>query len=254
MRRRIRLTGRRQLPRSCVQVGIFAERDRKVIGLTVSDRDSFRGFPTDARVRLRLNENKLSEVLEFGTVGTLKSSADLRNSAFSAPSCQLRIVASSGERNGLLLGSTDSWTLRTDDEGQSSTEGILMFQPRNIAPRTWKLEIRDSEHPIVYIDKTVPDPRAWVRSDPVFISTVLPAIIQQVFASILSTPASQDIEWMQDWLRWADVLAPGTGVPSAADDQDTKDEWTDRLLDSFCIKHRLLDRLVGHVAAGKVAS
>lgn len=257
MRKRIRLTGRRQLPRSCVSVSIVnMEGGQKAVGLTVPNTAAFVSlFPPEAHVRLRLNENKFSEVLEFGTVGKIRATAVIRNGAFSAPSCQLRIVTAAGEKKGLLLGSTDSWTLRTDsDKGQSGEEGILLFQPKNIAPRTWKLEIRDTEPPIVYIDITVPDPRTWVRSDPVFISTVFPAIIQQIFSAILSYPSPQEVNWMQDWLRWSDVLAPGTKIPSALDDQETREEWIDRLLDSFCLKHRLLDRLVTHVSADKVAS
>jgi hypothetical protein len=239
-----------------VQVSIASTEDgNKVVGLSVPDVAAFRGFSPEARIRLRLNENKFSEVLDFGTVGKISATADMKNSSFSSPSCQLRIVTAAGEKKGLLLGSTDSWTLRTDsDKGESGEDGILLFQPKDIAPRTWKLEIRDSEPPIVYIDKTIPDPRTWVRSDPVFVSTVFPAIIQQVFSAILLYPAPQEVDWMQDWLRWSDILVPGATIPAAADDQDIKEEWIDRLLDSFCLKHRLLDRLIGHVSADKVPS
>src|SRR3569833_3326434 len=105
MRKRIRLTGRRQLPSSCVRVNITtAEDGKRTVGLTLADPNAFKGFPADARVRLRLNENKLSDVLEFGTVGALRISALLDNNFFSAPSCQVRVVTSSGAKPGLLLG------------------------------------------------------------------------------------------------------------------------------------------------------
>ncbi len=45
---------------------------------------------------------------------------------------------------------------------------------------------------------------------------------------------------------------PDVKPPSASEDQRTKDEWIERLLDGFCFKHKLLDRLVGHLAANRL--
>jgi len=255
MRRRIRLTGRRQLQRSCVHVEIRkADKGKKIVGLSLAEADAFQGFPDSALVRLRLNENKLSETLEFGTIGAMRAAAELETPVFSAPSCQLRIVVAQGDRKGLLLASTDSWTLRTDsDSGDNGEDGILLFQPMDIAPRTWKLEVRDTELPIVYVDKSVPDSRTWVRHDPVFVSTVLPAIIEQVFEKIIaSTP--DEVEWMQSWLRWAEILLPGSPIPDVDDEQDAKDKWLDDLLIAFCAKHRLLERLIAQVNLGRTMS
>ncbi len=168
----------------------------------------------------------------------------MKNTTFSVPSCQLRIVASDGSSKGLLPGSTKTWTLQKDEEGEnSSRKGILMFESNDIAPRTWKLDIRDDDYPVVYIDKQIPNPGIWARNDPVFISCVLPAIIRELFEDILSDSDDPDQNWMLDWLNWADSMMPGK-PRSLTDDNDKKKQWIDDLLDNFCYKHRALEMLL----------
>lgn len=246
MRKRIRLTGRKQLARSAVETKVVEIGGRKLVSMTIADPRAFQKMPETARIRLRLFENKFSETLEFGTLGDMKTTAEISNGAFSAPSCQLRVVASDEGHKGLLLGSTDTWTLRTggEDQGGTASEGILLFQPHEIAPRSWKLELREDDYPIVYIDKRIPDARTWVRNDPVFVSCVLPAIVREVFDDILiaSTPPEQ--AWAKDWLGWAETLMPGK-TPPWSDGRAQKQDWIADLLDSFCQRHGMLDLLVG---------
>ena len=250
MRRRIRLTGRRQLPHSSVEVRIFPTDDpqKKLVSLSVLNKKPFQSFPLNARVRLRLFENKFFKTLEFGTLGELEYGiADLENISFSAPSCQLRVVASDEHKRGLLLGSTKTWTLRDNDENEGNTrKGILMFKPRDITPRTWKLEIREDDHPVVYIDTKIKDPSTWARNDPVFISCVLPAIIREVFEDILCIHDDVEQEWSDDWRNWADSLMPGRSRPSPGDHEQIQ-KWINDLLDTFCLKHHTLDRLLDHL-------
>ncbi len=246
MRRRIRLTGRRQLARSSVDVKVAVIGDKMIVSMTIADTEAFSKMPETARVKLRLVENKYSETLEFGALGKLKITAEIKSGAFSAPSCQLRIVASDDGKKGLLLASTDSWTLRTggDDGTGTASEGILDFRPFDIAPQVWKLELREDDYPIVYVDKRIPDPRTWVRNDPIFVSCVLPAIVKEVFDDILSSNAVPEQDWAKDWLGWADTLMPGK-APPWNEGPLPKSEWVNDLLDSFCQRHGMLDLLVG---------
>lgn len=248
MRKRIRLTGRKQLPRSAVDVKVVEIGGKKLVAMTIASRPAFAKIPETARIRLRLFENKFSETLEFGTLGDMKATAEISNTAFSAPSCQLRVVASEEEHKGLLLGSTDTWTLRTggDDEGGTASEGILYFQPHDIAPRTWKLDVREDDYPIVYIDRKIPDGRTWVRNDPIFVSCVLPAIVREIFDDVLDGNAPPEQRWAKDWLSWADTLMPGK-VPPWNDSRQKKQEWIADLLDTFCQRHSMLDLLLGEL-------
>ena len=245
MRKRIRLTGRKQLPRSSVEVKVFETERGKLVSLTIPKGNHFARFPASARVKLRLLENKFIETLEFGTLGDLNPTAEIEHGGFSAPSCQLRIVATEQSNKGLLLGSTDTWTLRTGGEDRDGTgsESILLFQPHDIAPRVWKLEVRDDDYPIVYIDKKILDGRTWVRNDPVFGSCVLPAIIRELFDEILNDEFTQEQAWAKDWLSWADTLMPGKAPPKSGVRED-KQMWISDLIDSFCNRHGMLQMLV----------
>jgi hypothetical protein len=247
MRQRIRLTGRRQLPKSAVEAKIFDRGSKRLVSLTIAQPEHFRKMPASARIKLKFIEHKFSETLEFGTVGEPRQTAELTNRSFAAPSCQLRVVATGDDRAGILLGSTDSWTLRADndDPGSKAGEGILLFQPANIAPLAWKVKINDDDYPVVYIDRRIPDARTWVRNDAVFVSCVLPSIIREVFSGILTGQELPEQGWTKDWLQWAETLMPGQ-APATGDTQ-RRDEWIDSLLETFCLKHGTLDRLVAQL-------
>src|SRR5689334_11073154 len=116
MRRRIRLTGRRQLSKSTVKVALTELGGKPLVTMTVAQADAFKPFPADAKVSLRLVENKRVEVLDFGTIGELRSSCEVQSPGLVAPSCQLRVADSGMGRKGLLLASTDNWTIKGDDQ------------------------------------------------------------------------------------------------------------------------------------------
>lgn len=249
MRRTIRLTGRRQLPASCADVSFRDVGVKRLVTLSIKDPAALKGFPPNARLTLRLVENKQMELLDFGTVGTPKPAVELTNSSFGDPSCQLRIAATTADHLGLLLGSTRTWRLNSDrTPEQGSVRGILRFQPASIAPRAWKLDIQENAHPVVLVDKRINDPRTWAKNDPVFVSCVLPAILHMVFDDILSKPDPGDTEWVADWLRWADMVMPGNKPPNDHH-QDTKarHDWIELLVESFCQRHRLSDRIVNEL-------
>ena len=246
MRRRIRLTGRRQLPRSAIEAKIFEEGGRPLLSMVMKDQTAFEKFPTSSRLKLRLFENKVSETLEFGTIAAPRITRELKSSIFAAPSCQLRVVGTGGEREGLILGSTDTWTMQVnpDDRGGTASEGLLMFQPHDIAPLSWSLDIREDDYPIVYVDRSIPQSGIWVRNDPVFVSCVLPMIVREVFEDILmSANEPPEHEWARNWLEWADTIMAGK-APPWNDTSDAKRQWIRHLLEGFCQRHSTLDTLL----------
>lgn len=247
MRRAIRLTGRKQLPKSSVSLSMRDLAGKKILTLGISDPAAFKAFPSDARVMVKLIETKQMELVEFGALGNLKPVVDLAGQDYVDPSCQLRIASVDHTRYGVLLGSTRSWRLNSDHpEHTGGVRGILDFLPSKIAPRTWKLNIKEDAHPVIEIDNRIPDPRTWAKKDPVFVGTVMPAIIHQVFDDILSQESPEETEWMNDWLRWADGLMPGESPPQKADIRERR-VWINGLIDTFCQRHKLSDRIVDHI-------
>jgi hypothetical protein len=136
----------------------------------------------------------------------------------------------------MLLGSTNPWTLRTGAE----PDGILLFQPANIQPLLWKLDIRDSgeEQPILYLDERIPDANIWARSDPLFAACVLPSVVSEIIRRILSQGSAPDDGWEADWLDWAASLMPGSKPPFGAPLTDQA-SWVDQLVETFAQRHDL---------------
>jgi hypothetical protein len=253
MRRRIRLTGRRELKKSVVKVGLSELGGRPILTMTIAQPEALKPFPAEAKVSLRLIENKRVEVVELGTIGKLRTSQELRSRDFIAPSCQLRIADSGFGTKGLLLASTDNWTLRGDDEKDNeNSRGILLFLADETAPQSWKLDVRENDYPLVRVDKRIPNAALWARHDPVFVGTALPAVVHQVFDEILREEYSEDTPWVIDWLRWADALLPGQAPPIGEDDRAARLDYLDRLIDSFCGKHNLAEGLLDVAKAEEV--
>ena len=248
MRRSIRYTGRKELARSSVEVKLMESDTGKRVSLALANIGAFESLPASSRVKLRLFENHFSETVVFGTLGQVRDGVEpqeLENhEAFSAPSVQLRVVGDEGEYRGLVLGSSSKWTLRVEGEEitGSASEGILWLQSRDISPRIWRLEIREDEQPIVYVDSRIRNPYVWARSDVYFASCVLPAVIREVFDEILGLQHSSEQRWISDWIEWAEATMK-IKLDRTADRSEQK-EWVDYLIDEFCRQHNLLDKLI----------
>ena len=256
MKGRIRFTGRKEIPIKSVRAH-FGELDGvpgKAVVLSIINLQHFKDFSPDSRVRLRLSERKYSESLDFGELGgLLKGPVPVSFSNekyFCAPSCHLRVVQGQGSRKGLILGSTKQWTLPVsmDSERDAAKKGLLLFFARNISPQTWKLEIRDDELPIVYLDRSIEQASVWASNNPVFVSCVLPVIVRMIFDRILDSKEKPDTGWMQDWLLWAEHLWPdafGDERSSVfAEDDEQKREWIDSLVSKFCQDQDVLEQLL----------
>jgi hypothetical protein len=203
-----------------------------------------KGFPADAEIRVKLAENKLVEILRFGTIARPTISAEILEGSFRAPSCQVRIVSRSTPDVGKLLGSTSPWTLKTGGD----PDGILLFQPANIQPLLWKLDIRDSgeELPILYVDERIPDASIWAKSDPIFTACVLPSVIAEIMRRVLLGAPPED-GWELDWIKWAGSLMPGSDPPFGASSAEQLD-WIEQLIVTFAQRHDLAGKVLSDVS------
>lgn len=238
MRKTIRLTGRKQLAQSAFDFRFSKLNGESVGTLAIKDQTELQGFPPNAEIRVKLTENKLVRVLDFGTVSHPAPSAKVDSDTFRAPSCQVRVVNRAEDREGMLLGSTRTWTLTSAGE----PDGILLFQPAPIAPRLWKLDIRDEGQPLLYIDEGITDAGLWARTDPIFAACVLPAVVTELMRTILHSDGPPESGWEADWIRWADELMPTTEPPYNGSAKEQK-SWIDDLIDAFASRHRLSDHV-----------
>lgn len=247
MRRRIRLTGRKQLAKSSVSVTLAEIGGKPLITMTIADQNAFRTFPPEAKVTLRLVENKRVEVVDFGTLRRMSSTRELRSRGMVAPSCQLRVVDPGVSQRGLLLASTDGWTLRAEGQKEPlASRGILNFLPDETHPQPWKLQINDDDYPLVRVDRRIPNAAMWAKTDPSFVGVGLPMIVRAILDEIFRGDHSDDTPWVVDWLRWVAAILPGEPLPEE-NDKPARLEFIDRLLNSFCSKHDLADKLLAAV-------
>lgn len=238
MRKTIRLTGRRQLALSSFGFRFAELQGRQVASLSIVNPADLKSFPADAEIRVKLVENKLVEILRFGTVGKPVTVVDVIEKSFFAPSCQVRVVSRTTDKEGMLLGSTPRWTYKSG----SDPDGILLFKPAPTAPRCWKLDFSNEEdHPILYIDERIPDGALWARTDPVFIGCVFPNVITEVMSRVLLNGSRPEEGWMKDWLLWAEALMPGSQPPFSEKLEGDQRDWLDQLVETFAFRHELAD-------------
>ena len=245
MRRAIRLTGRRQLSRSGFDFRMNDLGDRRIASLVIQPGAGLNSFPPAAEVRVRLAEHGLVKVLKFGTVGRAGVTADLEQSRFVSPSCQVRIVLAGGAEDGKLLGSTKTWSYT--EGGQA--EGLLDFQAGPTAPSLWRLDIREDEsRPLLYVDERIENAGIWAKTNPVFIAGVFPHVIERVMQAILETGSMPDDGWMADWMTWVQMLMPGTKPPFGETSAD-RTRWISELNDAFAARHDLAGEVIRELEA-----
>ena len=211
---------------------------RQLVTFGITDRQTFASFPSQARLSLKLGGEKgIVEIVDLGTVAHPRASASIRSSLLADPTCELRVVDTGAQKaKGLLLASV-TLRLRGDGEAEAGRQGILDFLADDIAPQIWKLDIRPDDRPVVRIDRRVPQPAQWARTDPVFVAVALPVIVRDVFRAIFDDEDERDDGWMAVGVRWAGDLMPGTIVPGPDDDAPARAAWLDDLLDTFCTRH-----------------
>ena len=250
MRTAVRLTGRRIIPVRSVDVRLIDGQPQKVM-FSIRQAFDFNRLPRSSTVKIRFFENKGIESINLGALSSLTASDGMEKSLkyrFSRPSCQLRVIQSHGPQEGLLLGSTPNWTLESDAEAnsQSQNTGILYFAVGSVDPQSWTLELRENDYPTIYVDRSVPNAKAWAKGDPVFTSLVFPVVIRDIFEEILQ--ASDPAEWMLDWLNWARQIGIQEDPPSDGDRQERR-QWIEKLVDRFAHRHRIHRNLISSLQA-----
>jgi len=240
MRKTISLTGKKKITANKYVLDINNAGETALLVLSLTDGKWFSQFPENARLFVHIAENKNFEIADFGTINKPSATYELPKSLFSAPKCSLRIVSTDASKNGVILASSAS---RTTGAALGGRDGIICFMPADISPRVWKLEIRDDDCPVVYMNEKIPDPAAWACKDPVFVSTVLPTVLEFVWLDIFLKGGDSGVDWVESWIAWADILMPGENPPFK-EDQALRQEWIDSLVNSFAHKHKLSGRLL----------
>ena len=215
----IKFTGRKSLPQSAFNFDWKEGSDGVVCIFELLDKSKVEGFPPESRVRVMLSENKSVHFADFGTLGDLKTSATLDKASLISPSVELRIVNHGSGKEHLLLGSAK--LPKSNNSGDA--EGILHFQKKDTTPFLWELSVEEDSFPILYLNEKMEskvDPILWVKSNPVFLVSVFPVVIEKVFSKIFESGGKLDEGWMFAWVNWAEKTMGCDKFPSTSNVED----------------------------------
>ncbi len=234
----IRLTGRKALPQSAFSFDWNDTADGVVCILDILDKSQVQNFPPDSRIQVMLSENKSVYFADFGTLENMSSSVSFEGVNWVSPSAELRIAHQGTERNHLLLGSTK--LPKSNNSGDA--EGILHFQKKDTSPFLWELSIEEDAFPTLFLNEKMEgkvDPIIWVKSNPVFLISVFPTVIEKVFHKIFETNGKLDEGWMYLWVQWAEKTMGCENFPSGSDTDDFS-TWVRNSTSTILAKMNLL--------------
>lgn len=231
----IALTGRRNLPQSAFNFDWENIGNGATCIFEILDREVVKDLPRNSRVRILMAENKNVHLADFGTLDDLKTSISLPGVVLSDIKPELRIVSTQTETDGLLLASTK--LPKSDKTG--SADGILHFQPKDTTPLLWELYISETDFPVLFLSEEIEDCVSWVQSDPVFLTTVFPVVIEKVFTQIFRSEGGLEEGWMYQWILWSQQMGCEK-FPVSGDEEDFQTQWLEPSISTILAKMDLL--------------
>lgn len=250
MRRRFNFTGRKRIRHEDVIITL-AELEgafKFYASLSLLEYQ----LPEDAAVWVEAYDRNAFMRFDFGSVRNPKANGSTYLSSFSdIDNVHFRVKVTAADGSGRLLALAKSINPTSQHESEESRRSILRVSYEDLEGRPWKLDILDSEYPILVLDKSIEYGNMLVRSDKMFFALVFPAIVESVLTRILITnnyvPGSstdEADEWMESWIAFA-LGSPG--VPrldfSENPDDESKREWIEQAIAAFCRSHGAIRKL-----------
>jgi hypothetical protein len=123
--------------------------------------------------------------------------------------------------------------------------GILPIESADLGPEPWKLDFR-TEDVYLLINSRVPDLKDRMRHDAGVFGLVYPVVVRQILSSALKTEFEDDEaseHWASQWLNFGTKLHSGGVKPPSHESEADREEWVNDIVESFCRKHDLLQKL-----------
>jgi hypothetical protein len=249
MIRRLNFTGRKKIPRACLQVKL---EEAKGGALTFDMRlelDSL-DLPQGAKIYVEAYRGHTYMRFPWGTTSSLTAPSDRALSEFSGgllPLFRIKVVGT-GKVAGRILAAVDRIAPLHPKEEESRRIPLLPVEYRDLGQRVWALDLEDG--PVLLLSRDLPQAGDLARSDPSFLALAHPEILRRVLTEILleqehDDTDSDDGDWRCQWLRFA-ISLPGMGrTPPAgrseAASQDKRD-WIETAVGAFCQAHEARSR------------
>jgi hypothetical protein len=144
-----------------------------------------------------------------------------------------------------LLGEIDG--IRTGERAESEREPLIPLFPTDLKEELWLVDTTDEAFgPKVLVNKRLPNASGLLTQDPVVRGLIMPQIVRQVLAMVVSTD-QQSEPWAAGWISLAERL----GHPDVPDDEDADAVrvWIDGVVESFTTSLKMASTAEAHMRA-----
>ena len=246
IQRRFNYTERKRIQRSDVRIRLIEESDQPP-RLTVELDLSRLQLPDDAAVFIEAYYKSSSQRFNCGTVGAFQLPEDttLRDVDLGGQTLFRVKVVDRSVDGGRLLASAER--IPPKDESEEDRDSLINVRTRDIGDQTWRVDPVSDSKPELTLNNRIPNAIGKIKHNPLFQGLVLPGVIREVLTWILwnNDEGVEDQSWQKQWLSFSEQMA-GEKPKQDADPQEIT-EWINDVVRAFCSKHKLCERMVGHM-------
>lgn len=246
MIRKFNYTGRMRIPQKLVRIQKLTNGQTNYFTATLALENL--GFPDHACIYIEAYLASNFVRFAFGTVGRSVTPSD--SSLDELPgtddiSFRLKIVDES-DKVGRIIAQADNLRA-TNETGSGQKQSILPVKYANLKHQVWKVEFdQDFPGPVLIFNNedNFPGIRTRMRSDPNFFALIYPAAIRFVLSRMKEDDRFEKSadEWSSRWIQFTEDVLGVAPTPTSKDSPEV-DNWIDEVINSFCMKYRVLNRL-----------
>ncbi|MBX3472841.1 MAG: hypothetical protein KF754_00460 [Planctomycetes bacterium] len=241
MRRRFNFTGRVALKGRNASVRLTKTPEGRF------QFDAFLDFsdlslPADGRVFVEAYFQATRKRFSFGLVSKVAPPSMRFLDEFGDPQAVLfRVKVLGQDGRPVLLADADQLSPQ-DVADDASRRSLLSFVASDLGETAWRVQLRETNYPLLHVNKELPDPLNLTQTDPRFHAFVFPAVIRQVLHHVLVTekfvsdPDPDPVDrWMNEWVQFGERLT-STQAPEQVDgepDVEACSIWIGSVIDAF---------------------
>jgi hypothetical protein len=240
MKRHLNSTGRIKIKADQIAIRLVENEaipsrfDANLSGLTTL------GLDEDARVVVEAFAKTSSMRFDFGTIGAMQPPADTTLSEIDRGAGVLfRIkVIDAHQVVGRLLAASSTVRPRDESDEEEDRRALLPLREVDLGEKIWELELSDK--PSLLVNRAFPEIAQRLAFDPLLQGAIFPVVLRDVLREILVGSASEDEEWVVDWITFASGLL---GDPVSTDvSEEEADELITRIVDAFNRQQRWVSK------------
>ncbi len=245
MIRKYNYTGRKKIPVSLTEFNLLNLDGQPYFNANLKIANL--GFPNHAKIYVEAYFNTSSLRFDYGTIEDirqpLKTFIDELPNA-SEVKFRVKIVDES-EDHGKILGKADRIKpLNKLDDG--NRESILPVQFDNLQNQVWKVVFDEYgiSGPVLVFnhEANVPGISEKIKKNFYFIALIYPIAIRIILDKIKLNEVDED-DWSGKWIHFAESILGVINTPKSEEPASAKEEWIDQVIESFCIKNNLINKI-----------